>query len=394
MIVFLVFLCFFMLGYAYFGYPLLLLLFASWRPIELKIREKPTDNTPLLSIIITVRNEERVIRQKLEQTLPLSYAGESIASGLLSGQKKVQLIVASDASSDATDSIVSEFFPAGVELVRLEERGGKEKAQKAAIQKARGVIIVFTDAKIRLNQDALDCFRRYFTNPEVGAVSSIDRVESDEKQSSGEGFYVSYEMWLRSLESRFSSLVGLSGSCFAVRKAVCTNLSTNIPSDFALLLDARKMGLRGIHAPDIVGTYSAVKTEEEEFYRKVRTVLRGMTTLVSCKEVMCPVFFGSFSWQIISHKLCRWLVPWFFIGGCLGAFYLAFSSFFFACLSALLLIFWALAATAYCFPAMRNNLFLKVPLFFVISNAAVAVAWIKYLSGQRSVAWNPSAKPS
>jgi hypothetical protein len=137
-----------------------------------------------------------------------------------------------------------------------------------------------------LGVDAIERFAAYFEDPMVGAVSSVDKVISSSGQGSGEGMYVRYEMWLRALESRFLSLVGVSGSCFAVRREICADLRSDIPSDFALLLASRRRGLIGVNAPDVVATYESVADEKAEFGRKVRTVLRGLTTLFACYEVL------------------------------------------------------------------------------------------------------------
>lgn len=393
----LVIFCFFAVFYAYFGYPLILLVLSritGTKAVNDTSTATETLVLPRIAIIITVRNEAQVIRMKLENTLELRYGEQSVREWLNQENSPLELLVASDASDDETDSVVREYESAGVSLVRLEQRGGKERAQKAAIEEVSAEIVVFTDAKIRLNSEALDSFAAHFGDPNVGAVSSIDRVEQDEDGGAGEGFYVRYEMWLRSLESKFSTLIGLSGSCFAVRKEVSSNLSVDIPSDFALLIEARKQGLRGLHAEDVIGTYKTVKTEKEEFNRKVRTVLRGISTLLRRKELFNPFQFGLFSWQIISHKLCRWLVPWFFILGVCGSFALAQGSLFFALLAFLSVCFFVLAVCGCFIPKCRTMIVCKIPLFFLITNAAVAVAWMKYLTGSRTVQWDPSAKAS
>ena len=318
----------------------------------------------------------------------MSYLGKPAA------ESGVQIIVASDASDDDTDEVVKEFATRGVELVRLPERKGKETAQRAAIEVARGDIIIFTDAKIRLRTDALSRYVAYFRDPQIGAVSSNDRLESTPGGGSGEGFYIRYEMWLRSLESQFQTLVGLSGSCFAVRRQVCRNIRTDIPSDFALLIETRRQGLRGVHAPDIVATYGAVASNQAEFERKVRTVLRGITTFFASAEVMNPFKFGSFSWQIVSHKLFRWLVPFFLLVAAAASLVLAVHSTFYALISLGLFGFFTLAAIGHVSPALQKLTVFRAPLFFVIVNAAIAVAWWKFLTGQRSVQWTPSARPN
>ncbi len=376
--------------YAYFGYPLILRYL-----VEIKTpRPLPQNDVdlPSLGIIITVRNEAAVIEEKIEATLALSYAEKTVEQHLASDSALIELLIASDASDDDTDEIVRSFESRGVRLVRLPERGGKETAQRAAVAELNTELIVFSDAKIQLAGDVLERFAYYFLDPEVGAVSSTDNVVSDDGESSGEGFYVRYEMWLRELESEFNSLVGLSGSCFAVRAKLAENLATDIPSDFALLIEAQKNGFRGVHAPDVIASYKAVRTEKEEFKRKVRTVLRGITTFFARSEVMDVGTYGVFAWQIVSHKLMRWLVPWCSLIAVLCAFILSAQSLIFHWICLAIISFCVLAAVGFVSAAARTNKYFKIPLFFIVTNAAIAVSWIKFWSGTRTVIWDPSAK--
>ncbi|MCB0323372.1 MAG: hypothetical protein KDD69_07350, partial [Bdellovibrionales bacterium] len=193
-------------------------------------------------------------------------------------------------------------------------------------------------------------------------------------------------------ESEFHSLVGLSGSCFAVRRELCKNLATDIPSDFALLLEAQRQGYRGVHAPDVIASYRAVRTEGEEFNRKVRTVLRGLTTLFARPEVMDPARYGVFAWQVLSHKLLRWLVPWLLLLAGICTFIPAFDSMFYRGLLLLELGFLALAFLGGVSQDCRQRRFFRIPLFFVVVNAAIAVAWVRYWAGKRQVFWDPSQK--
>lgn len=376
--------------YAYLGYPLLLKLLISYRG-ERALRRASSmssgvEELPSLSVIIAARNEEGGIAHKIEKTLQLRYGnGTAETSG-------VQVLVASDCSDDGTDDIVRSFAPRGVVLARTETRGGKETAQRFAIGMTTGEIILFTDAKITLNEGALENAARYFADSDVGAVSSIDRIEESKEGGSGEGFYIRYEMWLRDLESRFNSLVGLSGSCFAVRKRIAANIRENIPSDFALLIETVRQGLRGVNAPDVIGSYKAVTSERAEFDRKVRTVLRGMAAFFQCSETLNPFRFGIFSWQIASHKLARWLVPWFLLTAALSCMVLAFHSGFYATLFLCMAALYGAAAAAYRMPDLQKSVAFKVPLFFVVVNLGIFVAWIRFLQGSRTVAWDPSKK--
>jgi cellulose synthase/poly-beta-1,6-N-acetylglucosamine synthase-like glycosyltransferase len=377
MLSFLTFLMFFAIFYTYFLYPLMLILLPKRVPAH------NTEAPPRqVSIIVAARNEENFIGERLENVLSIENPSNA----------KIEVIVCSDASDDGTDEIVRSFASRGVRLVRSEERKGKEHAQKLAIGESSGEVLIFTDSKVKTESTLVTNTLRYFTDPTIGAVSSIDRVEVGVEGGSGEGMYVRYEMFLRNLESQFSSLVGLSGSCFAVRREVAQNLRTDIPSDFALLLATIQSGRKGVLAPDVVCSYKAVKTEEQEFARKVRTVVRGIATLFSVPEVMQFNAVGPFAWQVISHKLLRWLVPWFLIIGTLGAFPLSERSSFWYLVSLALTAFYALALVGYLCPEHREKKLVKLPLFFIVTNYAVLVAWIRYIRGERAVSWNPSAR--
>ena len=160
----------------------------------------------------------------------------------------------------------------------MRERRGKESGQNEAVKRARGEILVFSDVATTLEKCGLTEIVANFADPQIGCVSSVDRLLTNgESQTGGEGLYVKYEMWLRTMESSVKSVVGLSGSFFAARKEVCFDFSTNMQSDFKTLLNSMKMGLRGISDPEAIGYYPDIKDKSREFDRKVRTVLRGLT---------------------------------------------------------------------------------------------------------------------
>ncbi|MDD2941469.1 MAG: glycosyltransferase [bacterium] len=374
--------------YAYLGYPLILWCLNEFKPSLPSANVVSEADAPKsVSIVITVHNEARVIREKLENTLAAAHAFEALGDDY-----SVEVIVASDGSTDDTDTIVSAFAERGVKLVSLPQASGKEYAQQAAVATVSGDIIVFTDAKVTLDEQAIVNVSRYFSDKSVGAVSSIDVVDGASSDGSGEGLYVRYEMKLRSLESRFNSLVGLSGSAFAVRRDVASEWRTDLPSDFAQLLRAQRMGLRGVHGADVVCRYKPVATEEEEFSRKVRTVLRGLTAFFSEISVLNPLEYRTFAWQIFSHKLCRWLVPPAFIIAFIGSYLLSLGSgFFFLCFLGLFGLSLA-ALVGYVHPHQRQNKGVKIALYFMIANMAILRAWVRYLSGERTVRWVPSEK--
>ncbi len=369
------FLSIFMVFYAYLGYPLSLLFFRK----KGNMRQEIDQITQTVTLIITAFNEERRIREKLENSLKLDYP---IA--------KLQIIVASDGSTDQTNDIVRSYADSGITLLEVKDRRGKENAQKEAVASANGDIIVFSDVATILEPQGLLEIVSNFADPSVGCVSSEDRLIGQDGSPSGEGFYVRYEMWLRRLESKVNSLVGLSGSFFAARREVCQNFSEDVQSDFRTLLSSMKLGLRGVSDPKAVGFYLDIADEKREFERKVRTVLRGMTVFFKHLEFLNVLRYGLFSYQFFCHKLMRWLVPFFLIGALLSNLLLAFTSNLFMALIIGQVIFYVFAILSWIKPSFRG--ILKIPMFFLVVNSAIVVAWCQYFTGKRVVLWTPSKR--
>jgi len=333
----------------------------------------------LVTLIITAYNEEKRIREKLENTLSLEYPREML-----------QILVTSDGSTDATNSIVEAYAEKGVELLPVTTRGGKENAQKEAVQVARGEILVFSDVATQLHPDGLTQIVANFTDPAVGCVSSVDRVLDKDGRPGGEGAYVRYEMWLRGLECQVCSLVGLSGSFFAARSEVCMDFSADMQSDFRTLLNSMRLGLRGVSDPSAVGYYLDVADGRREFDRKVRTVLRGLTVFFRNLEFLNPLRYGFFSYQYFCHKLLRWLVPLFLLFAFASNLVLAPDSPRYSALLVGQVCFYATAIWVLRRSLPPPHALLKIPAYFVAVNAAIVLAWWCYFRGQRLVMWTPS----
>lgn len=366
----------FFIFYSYFGYALILAVIAH-------LRGKPVQKgniTPRVSFIIAAYNEEKRIREKIDNTLQQSYPRE-----------KLEVIVASDCSDDGTDEIVRSYAPMGVRLVRASSRKGKENAQKVAVEAASGDILVFSDVATILKPDGIPSIVRNFSDPSVGCVSSVDRFIDTDGTVSGEGAYVRYEMFLRDLETRANTLVGLSGSFFAARKEVCRDWAVDLQSDFNTLLNSVKLGMRGVSDQESVGYYKNIADEKKEFDRKVRTVLRGITVFMKSLPLLNPFRYGMFSWQLFSHKLCRWLVPFALIISILTNIYLSMRSEFYSYLLGLQGIFYSLAIAAIWAKSLTKGL-LKIPYFFIMVNVSILSAWYLYFRGERMVKWEPSKR--
>lgn len=362
--------------YTYFGYPASLWLLSNVRSREVR---KAGSSLPSVTLIVTVHNEQDRIEKKIANTLELDYPPHLL-----------EVLFASDASTDRTDAVVESHRAEGMRLVRSPERRGKEHAQKLAIESARGEILVFSDVATMIEPCGIRNIVESFADPGIGCVSSEDRFINPDGSVSGEGAYVRYEMFLRSLESRVNSVVGLSGSFFAARREVCRTWPVNLPSDFNTLLNTVKAGLRGVSDPCTVGVYKNIKDEKGEFDRKVRTITRGISAFMASLELLNPLRYGLFSWQLFSHKLMRWCVPFFLVTAFFANLALAARA---GLLYRMLLVsqcgLYALGMTDI---AKLDKGLLKIPHYFLQVNRAIAVAWMKYLKGERFVTWSPSKR--
>ena len=370
----------FLAFYSYLVYPVVLM-FCQRAATPPPARADSAQALPHVTIIVAARNEQARIADKLENTLAMEYPGGTF-----------NILVASDCSEDATDSIVNGFATRGVSLVRSPERKGKEHAQGLAIKAATGSVLVFTDTATRLRPDAIRLLVEDFSDPTVGAVSSEDELVSPDGTVRGEGAYVRYEMALRRLESRAAGLVGLSGSCFAVRKEVCARWRSDTPSDITAALLCAQTRLRAISDERVKGAYQDLKDESKEFQRKKRTIIRGMTAVWELREALNPFRYGMFSLQVWSHKILRWLVPVGLALALVCSAVLARDSGLYRGLLVLQLAGYAAAGVAYVSGGARRIMPLRIALYFLLANIATAAALWDFMRGVRIVTWNPSQR--
>lgn len=363
--------------YSYFIYPVLLSVLLRVRRARLGSDEMPM---PTMSLVITAFNEQARIGAKIQNAIAIDYPD-------------LEILVASDCSTDQTDDIVKSHQKDNVRLVRAAQRLGKENAQECAIREARGEVIVFSDVATQIPPDAFRKLAVYFQDSGVGAVSSEDRFIDQGGVVAGENAYVRYEMGLRRLESQLAGLVGLSGSFFAARAAVCRQWDIHSPSDFNTALNCARIGLRAVTAPDVLGYYKDLKDPKMEYQRKVRTVLRGITSIVRHSEVLNPLRFGLFAWQVWSHKVMRWAVPWLLLALFVLNLLLLGKHWIYQLSMVGQLVFYGVAAMAHFSPRMKEQIGpVRIVYFFAQVNVAIASACCRFMTGKRMTTWQPSAR--
>jgi biofilm PGA synthesis N-glycosyltransferase PgaC len=286
--------CFFLIGYAYFGYVL-------WLRFEVRLHRKPIfrkETRPSVSIIMAARNEEANLPTKLENLRQLNYPAD-----------KIEVIVASDGSTDRTVEILNQQGSNIIPVI-LRDSKGKANALNEAVKRATGELLVFLDARQFIDQNAVSELASCFADRHVGAASGELLLEAStgEPAANGLGIYWKIEKIVRKLESESGSVIGVTGAIYAVRRELYTEIPVGtILDDVFVPMNVARMGYRVVFQPSAIARDRFFSEEGKEFTRKVRTLtgnyqlLRLEPWLLSLKN---PLLF-----RFLSHKISRLMVP-------------------------------------------------------------------------------------
>jgi len=366
--------CIVIVGYVYVGYPLLL-------ACGLLGRRKPVYRSttyPSVSVIIPAHNEQDVIGEKIENIRALSYP-----------QDRVEILVGSDGSRDGTAAIVRKY--AGVTLYERPSQSGKSSIQNALVKRSSGEILLFTDADCFAGTDALAQLVENFADRRVGLVTARPSYfNADENEvTQNEGIYLRYESWLQRQESGRGLLAMASGSFFAVRRSLWQPLQGNVGDDFVIPLQVALQGFRVV-----VDARAAVRTDLAQnrlssiLAMRRRIISKDLLGLMRNAAVLNPLRTGPVAISLWSHKLLRWLVPYFLLGAFVANLFLLGSRFFFVTL-ALQLAFYGMAILGVTAPEHVKSRW-SIPASFCVVNFAALLATIQCLSGRTSGQWKPA----
>ena len=364
------------IAYTYAGYALLLILVSTFSSKDV-IRG---DLTPAVTVVIAAYNEEHALAEKLENTLSLDYP-----------ESKLEIIVASDFSTDRTDEIARSFEPRGIKLHRQPERLGKTAAQNAAVEKASGDILLFSDATTYYRSDVLRMLVPSFADESVGCVTGtvIFDGAADSAVSRGTRSYWSYEFLLKKHESAITSLIGVCGCMYAVRKSAYLPLYNEACSDFLIATTMVKQGLRAVYEPSAVCVEEPNAKGSKELEARVRIVTQTLADLWRNRDVLNPLRNGFYAVQLLSHKVMRYLVPLFLIAMLVASGALAWNNLFYAVVFIGQVCFYTAAALAFLVARLGgNSRLLAIPQYFVITNIACVVAMVKFIRGERYARWD------
>jgi cellulose synthase/poly-beta-1,6-N-acetylglucosamine synthase-like glycosyltransferase len=362
------------LAYIYGGYYLLLRLAARRAPPPVAAAAAPL---PALTVLITVRNEQAEIRARVQNVLDCEYEGA-----------RLEVLIASDGSTDATDSLVLEFTDPRVRLLRL-EGSGKSAAQNRALATARGEIIVFTDAATRFAPGFLREIAAPFDSREVGGVDGhlLFVADAAAPLAQAQSYYWRQELRLRELESALGMLAVASGACLAARASALKALPATVGEDCVVPLDIVRAGLRMVHASRALAYDRLESGSHGEFRARVRMTLRNWQGTWLYPDLLNPLRHPRLAWTLWSHKLLRWLSPFFVLTWLSASLALAVSGSALRAAAAPAGVFVIMVLILIAVPPARNARGWRIAWSFLVANAGFALGVVQALAGRRIVTY-------
>lgn len=365
------------IAYVYLFYPVALVLSALVRRPRRIVHD---DHRPTVTIIVAAHNEAPRLAARLDNLLALDYPVE-----------RLQIIVASDGSTDGTAALVAGYGDRGVLLLDCPEHPGKTVMQNRAAALACGEVLVFTDANTRYAPEAVRLLVRHFADPAIGAVGGQLRYTRPGAGAAGHGelLYWRYENFLKRQEGETGSLIGVNGAIYAVRRSLYRQLDAHLMSDLAISLRIREFGCRTVFEPAAVATEQVYESTGTTFAVKRRIILRALTTIRSESRFLNPLRFKFYAVKLFSHKLLRWLVPVFLLTLLAGNLLLAGQPLYRITLAGQALFYTGgLLGLLMERQGLRSPLFF-IPFYFCLVNGAALAALADFLRGRRIVTWQP-----
>jgi glycosyltransferase involved in cell wall biosynthesis len=261
-----------------------------------RMRPRPVrkaDQTPSVSLVVSAHDEEAVIKRRVENAVALDYPSD-----------KLEVVVASDGSTDLTDAIVGEIAAENPRVRLLQcPREGKVAAQHRAVRGTSSDVVAFTDANSEWNPDALRALVRNLADDEVGYVCGQLRLETPDGANM-EGAYWRYEMWVREQESVASSITAGNGAIYAVKREAYVEDDPKFGHDFGFPYLMEQMGRRAVYEPQAIAVEKPAAEPEDEYGRKVRTISRALGHLLTGRALRPtrPLYFA----QLVSHRVLRY----------------------------------------------------------------------------------------
>ena len=364
----------FLILYTYAVYPLMLAVF--FRPKDKDYRPQAENPEPsMVTILVCAHNEEKVIRERIDNLLSLDYPKE-----------KTEIVIASDGSCDDTDNIVKEYKDAGVRLLSFSDRAGKVNTINRSLSDLNGDIIVLTDANTIFERDAVSRLIEKFKYKDIGCVVGELHFR-DEGIGRLEGIYWRFEQFLKKTEGARGSLLGANGGIYAFRKELFINLPNDtIVEDFVLPMKILEKGHKVYYEPLAIAYEDAAQKLVQEFERRVRIGAGDYQALVYTWKILNPLR-GFTAFAYFSHKVVRWFVPFFIISLFFTNLFLV-NHFFYRMVFMSQIIFYITAGLGNVLHRIDFKCkYIELPYYFVSMNTALLIGFFRFCLGRQSVKW-------
>jgi cellulose synthase/poly-beta-1,6-N-acetylglucosamine synthase-like glycosyltransferase len=339
-------------------------------------RHEPSSNGetshPSLSILLSAYNEEKHIAARIDNLLALDYPAD-----------RIEIIIASDGSTDSTNDIVHRYTDPRIHLLTITPRSGKPHALNHLVTAAHHDILVFTDANTFFAKDALQKLTRHFTNIHVGGVCG-HLVFLGANAQTNEDPYWKLETFLKTRESQLDSCLGANGGIYAIRRALWPRIPDNtFIDDFVVGMKIREQGFRFLYDHDAVATEDLPVSVGHEMTRRIRIGAGGFQALGLCWRSLLP-WRGWYVWSFWSHKVLRWLGPFLMLGALFANMFLL-QSLFFRVAFFLQLLFYALALAAVV--SRKKITIFTAPHYFVVINLALFLGFFRFITKTQRATW-------
>ena len=379
--------CVWAMFHSYIGYPAFLYLVILIKGKKKFIAYQNCNQLPQISILMAAYNEHEVIEKKIRSIFLTTYPLE-----------KIELLVGSDNSTDATNSILEKLsieFPS-LKFTPFTNRQGKISIINQLSDKAKGKIFLITDANVLLEENTLFEVVKYFADDNIGLVDTHmknygiknDGISFQEKS------YISWEVYVKQLESNaFGTMIGPFGGCYAVRKELFFKVPSNfLVDDFFICMNVLQQNKKTINNMNAIVHEDVSNILFIEFKRKIRIAIGNFQNLGHFKNLLLKPFSAT-GFNFLSHKVFRWFGPFFLLGALMSNIILFNHSIFYS-----LLFYIQLFVTILPFADLFLKKFgihivlLRFATHFYTMNLSLLIGFIKSLKGVKSNVWKPTKR--
>lgn len=370
------------LVYQYVGYPLALAALASLRGKQRPAAFARDEELPHVTLVISAYNEAEVLEGKIQNALALDYPRD-----------RLEIVVSSDGSTDATNDIARSFAGSGVVLHEYTANRGKNLALNDTLPRAAGDVIVFTDANGMYHPEAVRTLVQPFADPRVGSVCGelIYKNFNDNPIAEGYNRYWELDQMQKRLESDLGCLLGANGSIFAVRKHLCRPIPNDVCNDMVQPIWVAAAGHLCLYEPRAGSFEAGSRNLPDELKRRSRIIGRGIRGIAAVWPDIVRQRAWLVGWELLSRKGLRYLTPLWFLLLLVGA-GLAPGVFYKAMLVLQLLVYVAIPV-GFVLPEGRLKRLASPAVYFGIGNLAAIMGWWKVTTGSELGRWQTAERP-